>query len=248
MSIVNYTTRPCYSNRPVKQLRDTYEPMSMPLCLNELEFVIVAQSHNPSILNPDFLKRNDIVPSDWEVKDAPITTSQVSQVTFNSGIIISAQYNRLVFRESIKDFSPENLSLHEIATKYVKILSHVSYVAVGTNFKGTVKFPSKLDGDTYILEKLLRDGPWKKFGTGPDGASITISYPLGNAKLNLAIFREQTNQENNDTNIQFRGNIHRGFESATQEEGLQMTVSAFDRWQSDYKTYKDLIDNSFLCK
>lgn len=46
------------------------------ITLFEFSVVIVANFNNPAILNPDFLLYNEIVDSQYEVNDSPITNSR----------------------------------------------------------------------------------------------------------------------------------------------------------------------------
>ena len=55
---------------------------------SELTIVIVAENHNPTILNPDFLKFNDIVPKEWDMGQPPLCTPPISQVEYKNGIKI----------------------------------------------------------------------------------------------------------------------------------------------------------------
>lgn len=46
--------------------------MSASVDLQELAIVLTAKNHNPSILNPDFLKCSGIIPSEWELSRQPL--------------------------------------------------------------------------------------------------------------------------------------------------------------------------------
>ncbi len=45
--------------------------MERNFAIGNFTIVVVAADHNPSILNPDFLRINDIVPSDFKVIETP---------------------------------------------------------------------------------------------------------------------------------------------------------------------------------
>jgi len=70
--------------------------------LTELGIVIVAQNHNPTILNPDFLKRNKIVPENWELACPPICLPPVARVSFTKGVNIFSQPERIIFDAPVK--------------------------------------------------------------------------------------------------------------------------------------------------
>ena len=65
--------------------------MKHTLDIQELAAVVVARNHNPTILNPDFLKYNNIVPANWELAESPLCTPPVAQVKYTNGISIVAQ-------------------------------------------------------------------------------------------------------------------------------------------------------------
>jgi hypothetical protein len=81
----------------------------------QLAIVVVAKNHNPTILNPDFLIRNAIVPEDWETSDNPVCTDPVAQVAFTSGVTITAEFNKIVFAEKANDRPPADASVAAIA-------------------------------------------------------------------------------------------------------------------------------------
>ena len=56
-----------------------------PYWLHSVSVVVTAEFHNPSILNPDFLTSNEIVPPDWTVTEA-VTTPPVSMVRYDNAI------------------------------------------------------------------------------------------------------------------------------------------------------------------
>ena len=58
--------------------------------LIELSVVLVADSNNPSILNPDFLHYNKIVDKGHGVLDSPISTPGFSQVAYENGVTVTS--------------------------------------------------------------------------------------------------------------------------------------------------------------
>ena len=63
----------------------------------EFSVVVVANDHNPSILNPDFLERQGIVQEGWgwTVMGSAITTPPFATVSYDSGVTVSVESNRL---------------------------------------------------------------------------------------------------------------------------------------------------------
>ena len=67
------------------------------LVIRELSVVIAGRHHNPSILNPDFLKLNQIVPQDWQLLQSPFCSDMISQVVFNNGVAVVSQQDKIIF-------------------------------------------------------------------------------------------------------------------------------------------------------
>ncbi len=94
--------------------------MKKRLEFTELSIVIVAENHNPTILNPDFLKFNGIVPKEWVVSKPPLCAYPVSQVEYQNGMRITAELNKLIF------FTPEfvnnhfDMNISDVAKRYVE--------------------------------------------------------------------------------------------------------------------------------
>jgi hypothetical protein len=124
--------------------------------------VIIAENHNPTILNPDFLKRNNIIEQDWPVDQnrLVLTTPAHSEVSFLNGVTISLDPRRLI----IKDMAPtgQYFPVPEIATKFLQTLPHVSYNKIGINFEKAVIFDNKKYAYSFQKDKYLKNGPWSE--------------------------------------------------------------------------------------
>ena len=118
--------------------------------------VITAQNHNPTILNPDFLIRNEIVPADWPLdRDRPILTTPVhSTLCFGVGVCFNIDPDRL----SISDSAPTGdvFPVPEIATKYLETLPHVNYRALGINFDKALVFPDMEKASVSLLQNVTK--------------------------------------------------------------------------------------------
>ena len=126
--------------------------------LAEYSIVILANHHNPTILNPDFLLRTGIVNENfgWQLMAMPITTPAISTVQYDSNVAFTLEPVKL----QISDTSGnpiQNSKIAEIASNYVKSLPHVEYTVLGINFTmtSTVKHVSK-----FLIERFLKEGEW----------------------------------------------------------------------------------------
>jgi hypothetical protein len=147
--------------------------------LKELAFVIAAKNHNPTILNPDFLKFNSIVPEDFILAGAPVCVEPFARVEYQNKISITAEPEKVTFRQPFLNADDvEKSILHLIAAKYVETLPHVTYSAIGINPNGHLVLDKEDDADAYVLNKFVKDGPWISLDNKRIQAGLDFSYDL----------------------------------------------------------------------
>lgn len=179
--------------------------------VRDFSIVVVAENQNPSILNPDFLKYNHIVPADWELAMPPICTPAVSQVVFKNGVNIVAQSDKVSFWE-VLDTEHIVFTVPEISCKYIDIVSYLDYRAVGININAHIILEKKEENQDTVLTKLITSGKWKNFQGKSPNAVVQFTYKLDNANLTIAIQEAVIpKMPNNELVpiINFSGNFHR---------------------------------------
>lgn len=153
----------------------------LPFFLHWVNVVILAKSHNPSILNPDFLRINDIVPTDWEAKEV-LTTPAFATVRYPTKVVFLLDQGRLEVRKECDTSFQDNYDVHNFAAKYVKLLPHVSYTSVGLNWHISME----MDGpERFITVRFVRPETWKESGAELMQSSVKLSFQVENAVCNV---------------------------------------------------------------
>lgn len=158
----------------------------MKVRLVQFSSVIVGQSHNPTILNPDWLAHQGIVPKSWgwTVKDT-MTIPPLSLVRYENGVTITVEQEKLTVADPNVEEGPKNSKVTEIASGYMNTLPHVAYKAVGNNFQGLIPMEKP---EQYLQERFLKTGPWSEVSPVLDGVGIRLMFPLeGNGKFTLTV-------------------------------------------------------------
>ncbi|MBT3905164.1 MAG: hypothetical protein HOF30_05765 [Rhodospirillaceae bacterium] len=151
--------------------------------VNTTTVVLVANAHNPSLLNPDFLKLNEVVPADWDV-DETITTPGISYVKYVNGVTVQVEPGRcLVSQAGVGQFR-DSYEIHDVAKKYVRVLPHIPYHGVGVNWEFSVE---KKNAFRWLRDRFLKPGDWRNFGGRMRSAEYKFSIELEGAVLNLGI-------------------------------------------------------------
>jgi hypothetical protein len=203
--------------------------------LTELSIVIVAENHSPTVLNPDFLKFNGIVPKEWVVSKPPLCAHPVSQVEYQNGVRITAELDKLIFFKPEPTKSDSDTTISDIAKRYVNTLRHVNYKAVGINPRGHIKFPSKERLTTYFADNLLRKGAWADFWGGIHSISIKLRYESDFGIYNIGIDQAylRTDKSREESLLSISGNFHHPIASSPMMESYEKVVEIIDNIDSD---------------
>ena len=216
----------------------------------ELTVVVRAQNHNPTILNPDFLKYNDIVPPEWELAENPVCSDLAAKVRYKNGVSILAQPNRIAFSESRSGILVDESLVPGIVKKYCETLPHAKYTASGINSRGLVVADSEAEAEGFVLDKLVTPGPWATFGGGPKTVKATFVYSVSDAQLTLHVEPGETAEDapypQGTPIVVFGANFHREVSVAEPSERIKQLGHILDHWSADIAQFRSLVDNCFL--
>ncbi len=154
--------------------------------LENVAIIVVADSNNPRLLNPDFLDRNTIVPKEWKVKDALVTTP-FAQVSYENGVRVLLEENRLHVMSQKPDMIPWERALPEVVTSFIEVLPHVSYRSVGLNFVFLSDQPRGVEAEQALMGTFLKQGPWLNLRQGMTGAVLEFQYRATQPQMNVKI-------------------------------------------------------------
>lgn len=220
--------------------------MNKTLNVKEMAISIIAESLNPVILTSEFLKYRGIVPSNWELARQPILSAAASQVTFQTGVSILAQPNRIIFAESLMAAETTDVTIPAIAQKYIDALPQANYQAVGINFTGFVSF-SRDEAAHYLTDTLLAPGPWHTIGEAPLRAALRLTYTLKQGQLNLDITEAklQLSEQEELPTVLFAANFDHQLQGDLTER-VQELNQTIDYWRNHLETYQDIVNTKFL--
>ena len=200
--------------------------------ITQFSVVIVAETHNPTILNPDFLRHNGITDQRWQpVEEEVFTTPILSRVGFDNGFLITADPSRVVFEQSGDPLLPESLACASAAKGYLKTVPHVPYRALGTNLTCAVRNSSIC----HVSNALKSDGAWMSFQSVVPRFELKAIYEMTDKRVTLDI------QEGSEATAHCRINIHRDIKEPNQQMRISSMLSILDSWHSDLAVVQALI-------
>lgn len=212
----------------------------MEYIFSEFTIVILASANNPSILNPDFLRINEIVDKGFNPIES-ISTSPVSHVKYKEKVAITVDFERLTFADTDEDRIPLKSPIPSIASKYLEVLKHVPYKAVGINFNGYCEC-SHIDPSQFILNKFIKKGPWHEHGGIEPSMGLSFSYKMNEVNLNLNIAPAVTKKgERTFPSISINSNFHYD----PQEKKIENILDYIKSWKLRYNQLNDLLPKIF---
>jgi hypothetical protein len=214
------------------------------LTVQELAIVVAVQKIDPTLLTPDFLTMTQIVPTEWEILGQPVRSYDGSQITYQQGVSVIAQAQRVSFVELILNKEAQQIEVPKIAQAFVKVLSNLDFVGVGINLRGYLDFAGKPEAARrFMFSHLLALGDWLTLGDAPVQAGINLGYTFPGKRLNLTINEASVQQPEQNPNpiVLFSGNFDydlAGGDAATNVARLQEVLA---NWQQDLALYQDVV-------
>ena len=171
--------------------------------LVEVSSVVVANAHNPSILNHDWLLANKVLPElpgGWEFAEPPFTTPPLSSIQYQNNLRIVLDPSRLAITAQTLGGNvvpdPDRV-VSQLATSYASILKHIPYVAVGSNFKAYIEFAN---APRKLVDTFGGTGRWTD---GLASLSIKLNHDVGDCvrHLDVSSSTAQKSEENESKTV-----------------------------------------------
>lgn len=199
--------------------------------------VVVAQSNNPTILNPDFLRHNGIVDSARALReDRPLfTTPLLSEVSFDEDLVVRAEPERITFAQAATGLAHENIDCPTIAKSYLKTIPHVRYTALGVNPRAVIANPPF----AKLSKALHAEGNWMSFVGVTPRFELKAAYQMPDSRLTLAL------QEAQDDTLFCEANIHRDVAETNQQMSVNSILTMLDCWKDDLDQFYAVVNQTF---
>lgn len=218
--------------------------MGRDLVIQELSVVILGRNHNPTILNPDFLKYNEIIASDWELQGPPICVEPMAQVHFKNKVTITAQFDKITFHENISEKTAQEILVPEVAHRYINKLPHVEYLAVGINPTGHIVIEGEDDAsNNFLAERFIAPGLWQTLGDSSVKASFKFTYTFGDMVCTLGFEAKplKLSDEKSIQVISIASNFHHPLVGDDRNNRLIDLDGILEKWEEALDLYRDLV-------
>jgi len=245
------------------------EPWEHGVRLDRLSIVVLAQQHNPSILNPDFLTRNRIADDAWECVQQ-ICIGGLARVQYSCGITVVSQPDRIVFEQEFRPARLDECVVARMVSRYVRIVPHVVYTAIGTNPFASVQFEDQATAEAFVGDRLLRDANARAYGGSVPSAAVTLRWiyegglqwqvqlgatPGGGGGPGRLLRAEGNAHRLGATPgggggpewlLRIEGNAHRDLSDRAHPDRLGAIRRVSGRWETDVAVFRSLVGTTLM--
>jgi hypothetical protein len=219
--------------------------------LRNSESVVFAKNHNPTILNPDFLVLNKIVPKTWELDGAPVCFEPFAEVNFKDGIKIRTQFSDFRVLERLDGSLSADLRGPGIAAQYVATLPHVGYTAVELTLRGHIRLEGETSTRKFAGDRFIRDGPWKSFGKDPRWTEIKFHHTNQLGAVTTLMGHADWTPPNGSKSlpvVRFFSTFRREVSKSRPGDAAEQVRDYLREWKAIVKSYRLLIEGTLLPK
>lgn len=206
--------------------------------LNQFSLVLAANENNPTILNPDFLERAEIVNPKWDWKPGgqKITTPGYSTVQYDSGVVVTSQPRALEIVDGVSH-KPKDSKIPAVMSAYAQKVQYVTYTGIGINFKSA----TLTDNPQTVLEnKFLKSMVHNDKEQAPQALGLKFVYPLENGRVVYSIDTGAAidGTEKKDAII-LSANYHRDLN--VPDDSSQVGILISNNLESDWDSYCEFL-------
>lgn len=190
--------------------------------------VVVADQHNPSILNPDWLVKTEIIDPGWKLADPSITTPLLARCFYVNKVELVLEPNKFTVRSLPADNNGLSGELPRIVRKYVESLPHIPYKQLGNNFRFSIDVQDVL---SKLKNKLIKEGIWNTDDISK--IKTTFQYFCNGYRINLTVESSDAGEESRTgkeaSTLILDFNYHRELDD------LSSLIRGIGSWQNDYE-------------
>jgi len=216
------------------------------LKLLNFSIVVVAEHHNPTILSPDFLARNEIVPDDWgwKLREDCFSTPPLAQVKYENGLSVLCEQSKLQVVDGGDNVNPAKSPVDAIAVSYLRTLPHVRYTGLGVNFKAIIPCEQP---SSVLMGRFLKAGPWTAPEQGLEDMGLRLVYAIDHGRLRLSLDAGEVNSEEGkdvQTVVLAGANFHHDLpDDAPVDQVEQIVKRKTEYWEHFQSMVSQIVDH-----
>ena len=219
--------------------------LGFPLVHTGIGVLLRPSNIEPSSLNPEFLRYNQIAGEDWKIETPVVVEPRFSGVRYNNGVVVAASRDQVSFTQTKRTLELEEVVCPYMAVRFLSIMPrNAEYRIVGLDPTARIQLPKpSSDESPSLLTGLGRMFPF-------DGAfpkvQARLSYGFEDRSITLYVGEQERLDEGASSELHFSAHIHRDVPSTVREEQLEYVRSILEAWQKDLEDFDLLVTGFYL--
>ena len=193
----------------------------------------------PSSVNPDFLRYNQITGEDWVVEPPVILEPGLSRVRYDNGVVVTATRDQVTFAQTNQPLQLQDIVCPSMATRFLASMPRrAEYRTVGIDPVGHIQLPeANMDAHSTVLASLGQRFP---FDAAFPRVQARLSYNFDDRVITLYVGERAREGGNAPPEFRFSAHIHRNVPSSDLLEQLEFVRSILSSWEKDVADFDRL--------
>ena len=191
------------------------------------------------LVNPDFLKYNQVVDPDWAIQSPIIVDASSSIVRYNNGLSLVCTEGYLSVTQVQKDspLSRENIVCHEVLSRFLEVGPPVTYGFIRLEPSCAIYLPNSLVGTVVSpLQELGFD--MTSEGVTPE-IQLRAEYTFDDREITIYFHDIESGHLAEVEAVRFSGQVYREVpDDAGEQPGFIEAI--LEGWESDVEDFSNL--------
>lgn len=215
----------------------------------QISIVTLSPNADVSILQPQSLASNRIVPDDWQFAEPPIVTLPIAQLSYINGVSITMNGEKLTVSDNSPPQSLISSVVPRLASQLVSLTASVRYRAMGMNF---LAFTETGAAERFMIDRFLSDGPWNQPPLETKTLGLIFTYELADSsvlklKINAGSL-QRSPQDATKKGLLLRLNYHKDLDNLPPSDTAQLIEKLFaERLQHLDTVLKTVVEGVEAC-
>ena len=200
----------------------------------------------PGLINPDFLRHNEIASADWTIERPVMMDQQVSVVRYTNGVTFRAtdRYLAISQRPTSQDSMMDDIVCPEVATRCLELIPvERPYETVGFDFSGTVDMTGEMANH---LESPLRAlGDQLAHNNASPEVETRFRYHFDDKEITLYVFEIEAPNSQDLMGLFFNEEIRRPVEGEDERQQQRFIHKVLEGWKEDANEFRLIAERFF---
>ena len=195
---------------------------------------------NPSHVNPDFLRANEVIPPEWSVVRPVTLEAGVSRVNYENGFSVSATDNNVFFNQRHLEDPDVELAVPYVAGRYLDYPpEYLRFNSIGIGLAFIIVGPAQAELSSLLSALAV---PYRD--TVPN-VFLRSMYRLRNMRVNITIGEGPSRSPVEAPSLNIRGQVTYRVPERTPPDDLEFVRMTLSGWESASEPFLEIAQS--LC-